>query len=100
MSSAPSWSDTMYLEAFGMLTVEGKKQILEDAGYAYSFDRLSYINRDARKVFSIEFVQDLPSETKLKACIDELIPPGEWKFYFNLAPSEGVKREFLRSIAR
>jgi len=46
LSSAPSWSDTMYLEAFGMLTVEGKKQILEDAGYAYSFDRLSYINRD------------------------------------------------------
>ena len=83
-----------------MLTTEGKKQILEDAGYAYSFDRLSYINRDARKVFSIEFVQDLHSEAKLKACISEPIPSGEWKFYFNLAPSEGVKREFLRSITR
>jgi hypothetical protein len=40
------------LEAFGMLKVEGKKQILEDA---YSFDRLSYISRGPRKVFSIEF---------------------------------------------
>ncbi|MFZ0420133.1 MAG: hypothetical protein WAM04_18670 [Candidatus Sulfotelmatobacter sp.] len=82
-----------------MLTVEGKKQILEDAGYAYSFDRISYINRDARKVFSIEFVQD-HSEAELKARINEPTPPGEWKFYFNLAPSEGVKREFLRSITR
>jgi len=82
-----------------MLTVAGKKQILEDAGYAYSFDRLSYINRGARKVFSIEFVQD-HSEADLKASIDEPTPPGEWKFYFMREPSEGVKREFLRSITR
>lgn len=81
-----------------MLTVESKKQILEDAGYAYSFDRLSYINRDVRKVFSIEFVQD-HSEAELKACVKEPTPPGEWSFYFNSSPSEGVKREFLRSIA-
>lgn len=82
-----------------MLTVEGKKQVLEDAGYAYSFDRLSYINRHARKVFSIEFVQD-NSEAKLKACINQPTAPGEWKFYFNLEPSDSVKREFLRSITR
>jgi hypothetical protein len=82
-----------------MLTVADKKQILEDAGYAYSFDRLSYINRDARKVFSIEFVQD-HSEAELKGRINESTPPGEWSFYFNLPPSEGVKREFLRTISR
>lgn len=82
-----------------MLVVEGKKQILEDAGYAYSFDRLSYINRDVRKVFSVEFVQD-HSEAELKARIKEPTPPGEWSFYFNLPPSDGVKREFLRSISR
>ncbi len=76
-----------------MLTVAGKKQILDDAGYAYSFDRLSYINREARKVFSIEFVED-HSETELKARIDEPGTPGEWRFYFNSPPSEAVKREF------
>lgn len=80
-----------------MLIVETKKRILEEAGYAYSFDRLSYINRDARKVFSIEFVQD-HSEAQLKARIGEPTPAGEWKFYFNLPPSDSVKREFLRSI--
>jgi hypothetical protein len=82
-----------------MLILEDKKQILEDAGYAYSFDRLSYINREARKVFSIEFVQD-HSEAELKACINQPTSRGEWKFYFNSEPSEGVKREFLRSITR
>ena len=76
-----------------MHTVANKRQILEDAGYAYSFDRLSYINRDARKVFSIEFVQD-HSEAELLAGINAPAPPpGEWRFYFNSDPSEAVKRE-------
>ena len=83
-----------------MLTVASKKQILEDVGYAYSFDRLSYINRDARKVFSIEFVQD-NSEDELRTRINEPYPPkGQWRFYFNSEPSESVKREFLRSITQ
>jgi len=82
-----------------MLVIEGKKQILENAGYAYSFDRLSYINRDTRKVFSVEFVQD-HDEAEIKACINRPSSPNEWKFYFNSEPSESVKREFLRSIAQ
>lgn len=82
-----------------MLTVAGKRQILEDAGYAYSFDRLSYINRDARKVFSLEFVED-HSEEALRERISEPTPPGEWAFYFNTPPSEAVKREFAASIRR
>jgi len=81
-----------------MLIVAGKKQVLEDAGYAYSFDRLSYINRDARKVFSIEFVQD-HDEAELKRRIDEPTSRGEWRFYFNSPPSEAVKRE-LSAIFR
>jgi hypothetical protein len=75
-----------------MLTVASKQQLLEDAGYAYSFDRLSYVNRDTRKIFSIEFILDKP-EAEIKARIDEAIAPGEWRFYFNSEPSEAVKRE-------
>ena len=75
-----------------MLTVAGKTQILEDAGYAYSFNRLGYINRQTRKAFSLEFVQD-HSEAQIKACIDEPTSPQEWQFYFNSPPSEAVKRE-------
>jgi hypothetical protein len=82
-----------------MLTATDKAQILESAGYAYSFDRLCYINRQARKVFSLEFVQD-HDEDRLRLCISETSPPtGEWRFYFNTPPSEAVKREFFRQQA-
>jgi hypothetical protein len=81
-----------------MPIMTGKSQVLEEAGYAYSFDRLSYINRDTRKIFSIEFVQDT-SEDKLKACIDEP-STGDWHFYFNSEPSDAVKREFSAIIGR
>lgn len=77
-----------------MATTGAKRQILADAGYAYSFDRLSYINRDKHKIFSIEFVQDHDEDT-LRASINEEIPGDEWRFYFNTPPSEAVKQEFL-----
>jgi hypothetical protein len=47
-----------------------KSEILRDAGYAYGFDREIYFNRVAKKVFSIEFVED-HSEEELKRCISE-----------------------------
>lgn len=76
-----------------------KRQILEDAGYAYSFDRMIYVNRDARKAFSVEFVED-HSEGELEARINEPAPPaGEWRFYFNSDPSEAVKRELSALLA-
>ena len=76
-----------------MTTVATKKQILADAGYAYSFDREIYLNRKARKVFSLDFVED-HSEASLRASVVEPAPStGEWRFYFNLPPSEGVKRD-------
>jgi hypothetical protein len=75
-----------------MPQITGKEQVLEDAGYAYSFDRLSYVNREARKIFSIEFIQD-HSEAEIRERIDKPTPPGEWQFNFNTEPSAAVKRE-------
>jgi hypothetical protein len=76
-----------------MSSVATKSQVLEDASYAYSFGRLVYVNRDARKVFSLEFVED-HDEAELADRIHEPGPPaGEWRFYFNSPPSEAVKRE-------
>ena len=76
-----------------MRTVATKIQLLKDAGFEYSFDRSIYLNRNARKVFSVEFVED-HSEEELEAVIRELSPKsGEWSFYFNSAPSAAVKRD-------
>jgi hypothetical protein len=57
-----------------MRTVAAKTQILEDAGYAFSFDRMIHLNRTARKAFSVEFVQD-HSDAELEAHIEESPPP-------------------------
>lgn len=76
-----------------MRTVATKNQLLKDAGFEYSFDRSIYLNRNARKVFSVEFVED-HSEDELEAGIREPSPkPGEWRFYFNSEPSAAVKRD-------
>ena len=82
-----------------MPTTATKQQILEDAGYSYSLDRAIYLNRNARKAFSVEFVQD-HSEGELEIRINDPAPPaGEWHFYFNSDPSEAVKRELSALLA-
>lgn len=79
-----------------MRSVDTKSQILGDAGFAYSFDRRIYVNRRARKAFSVEFIDD-HSEEELQKCISENTGQGEWRFYFNSPPSEAVQRE-LESV--
>ena len=81
-----------------MRTVTAKKQMLEDAGFAYDFHHMMYVNRDARKAFSVEFIHD-HSEGELEARISEPDPPpGEWRFYFVSDISESVKRQLLAAL--
>ncbi len=75
-----------------MATLDTKRQILQNAGYSYSFDRMIYVNREAKKVFSVEFVED-HSEQELQKFFSENKEGKEWRFYFNSPPSEAVKRE-------
>jgi hypothetical protein len=74
-----------------------KKDILLQAGYRYNFDRDLYVNRDARKAFSLEFVDDA-SEEELARRIRENGDGSGWRFYFNAVPSEGVRRELERVL--
>lgn len=79
-----------------MGTLDTKSKILQDAGYAYSFDRGVYFNRRTKKVFSVEFIED-HSDEELKRYFSESKDGEEWRFYFNSTPSEAVKRE-LQSV--
>jgi hypothetical protein len=82
-----------------MRNVATKGRLLEDAGYFYSIDRSIYINRNARKAFSVPFIQD-NSEAQLEVCINEPgLPDGEWRFYFNSEPSAAVKRDLTAILA-
>jgi hypothetical protein len=68
-----------------------KSDILWQADYRYNFDRDLWVNRKAKKAFSVEFVDD-KSEKEIASHIEESTNGNGWTFYFNIAPSEGVRR--------
>jgi hypothetical protein len=74
-----------------------KDQLLKDAGYVYKPDRELYINRKARKAFSIDFLEDKSPE-EIARKIHEAAPSSEWTFIFTVEPSESVKRELARLL--
>jgi len=74
-----------------------KKDILRAANYGYNFDRQIYFNRNAKKAFSLEFVDD-HSEEELVRHIAENTGGNGWIFYFRSTPSEGVRRELERVL--
>jgi hypothetical protein len=73
-----------------------KSDILWQANYRYNFDRDMWVNSNAKKAFSVEFVDDKPEEEIVRR-IEESTNGNGWTFYFNTAPSEGVRRT-LESI--
>jgi len=74
-----------------------KVHLLEDAGYAYNFDRMMFINRAVKKAFSIEFIDDKP-ETELASLIQKPNEEADWRFYTDLPMSEGSKKELKRVL--
>ena len=73
-----------------------KRELLTNASYRYNFDREIYVNRSARKVFSLEFIED-HGEDELRRLIQAENREG-WSFYFNAAPSLSVKQALQREI--
>jgi hypothetical protein len=73
--------------------METKEELLKRAGYGYNFNRMAYINRRAKKIFSVEAIEDHSAEW-LSAKIAEN-NNGEWHFYFNEPPTAAVIRDFL-----
>lgn len=69
-----------------------KKKILESTGFSYHFDREIYFNRETKKVFSVEAIEDNDPEW-LNQKINEENNRGEWLFYFNDPASDAVKEE-------
>jgi len=68
-----------------------KSEILFAANYRYNFDRDLYVNPSTKKAFSLEFVDDHTQEDVLRG-IQEPSDPEAWTFYFNVRPSDSIKR--------
>jgi hypothetical protein len=75
----------------GRLT-ESKAHILDEAGYAYSFDREIYVNRKMKKVFSVEFIED-HDEDQIRKRIEARNAGTGWQFNLNGKLAESVRRE-------
>lgn len=74
-----------------------KKEILEKANYHYHFSRSVYFNRDDKKIFSLEAIEDndlnwLNDKIKMASEIND------WIFFFNEDPSGKIKREILQEL--
>lgn len=75
--------------------MDAKERLLKEAGYFYNFDRMAYINREKKKVFAAETVED-QSEEWLVRKMDETNTTDDWKFYDE--PSVAVRRVFVAEL--
>lgn len=82
-----------------LATLDKKQRILDDAGFAYNFDRRVYFNRKSKKIISVQYAQDKDEKT-LESAIGEETDGKEWKFYFSSGrqPPEPVKREIEAAL--
>ncbi len=74
-----------------------KEQLLKKAGYSYDPDREVYVNRKARKVFSIDYLEDHDTK-QIANKIQEAARGSKWSFIFNDEPSDSVKRELANML--
>jgi hypothetical protein len=74
------------------------ERLLESSGYRYHFARMHFVNRAAKRVFSIEFVESHSLQEFQKLL--ETPATNEWTFYFNEPPSDWVRGELIRILEK
>jgi hypothetical protein len=74
-----------------------REPALRAAGYAYLFDRMAYFNRETKKVFSVEWLEDHPVEDLQRALV-EPNDSGEWRLYVDQMPPQHVIEALLADI--
>jgi hypothetical protein len=80
-----------------MSGLSGKVQILKNGGYSYSFKRELYVNRELKKAFSVEFIED-HSDADIERLARDQSPSTTWRFFFNREPSPAVERELASML--
>ena len=67
-----------------------KADIFDDGGYRYWVERMCYVNRATKKLFSIQWI-DAHSEEEIVEKFAEPNDTGDWQFYLNEAPTPYVR---------
>jgi hypothetical protein len=73
-----------------------KGELLEKNGYRYNFDRMVYINRAAKKVFSAAAIEDNNVEWLSEKMAEGT--DGDWQFYLNEPAPPAVVRDFIAEL--
>jgi len=74
-----------------------KRQLFDGAGYEFEIEHAVFVNWQARKVFSSEFVQAHSLE-ELNECVNVHPTPAAWRFYFNDPPGPYVRRKLEEDL--
>ncbi len=74
-----------------------KEQLLTKAGYSYEPNREVYVNRKARKAFSVDYLEEHDTK-EIARKIQEATRGAKWTFIFNKEPSDWVKRELAKML--
>ena len=73
-----------------------KEQLLKNSGYSYNFDRELYLNRELKKAFSVEFIEDRSEEEIEKAIQEPAV--GRWRFFFVGPRSAAAENELANLL--
>ncbi len=80
-----------------METALEKDELLHSAGFRYSFRRMAYINTNAKKVVSVEALEEHSGDW-LRQMIAQVNDSGDWLFYFDEPLPAAVKQAFLAEL--
>jgi hypothetical protein len=75
-----------------MTALGEKEHILKSNGYVYNFDREMYFNRRAKKIFSMDFIEDRPAQV-IEECVREENEGKRWQIYFVGDLSDSVRHQ-------
>ncbi|KTD37593.1 hypothetical protein Lmor_0456 [Legionella moravica] len=74
-----------------------KKEILNSNNFQYHFNRDIYYNKQSKKIFSTEIIQD-NTEDWLVDKIQEKNNTGSWQIYFNGGCTLDMKKELISEL--
>jgi hypothetical protein len=72
---------------------KAKLDLLSRHGYKFNIEMASYVNRETRKVFSYEFVDDNDDVEIERRIKKDPSPESGWTFIFNELPSASLQKK-------
>ncbi|KTC65344.1 Uncharacterised protein (plasmid) [Legionella adelaidensis] len=77
--------------------MKAKTEILNSNDFQYHFDRHIYYNKQSKKIFSSEIIED-NTEKWLVDKIQERNNTGSWQIYFNNGCTLEMKKELISEL--